>query len=344
VPSYRVDVTREVDIIEEILRMVGYNQVEIPNQVRASLNYSAKPDREAVQHQVADWLSANGYFECLSNSLTSGKYTLDADRAVTLLNPLSSDLNTMRQTLLFPGLEAIVYNQNRKNADLKCYEFGKTYFLKKEGGYQEQQRLAIFITGKSQLAGWNQAAKESSFYHIKAVVDTLFAKLGIQNLQTKESELTTLAYGLSYGRGEKSLIDFGAVSAKYLKQLDVSSEVFYAEIDWDAVLKSLKNHKITYQEVAKFPAVKRDLSLLIDRNVSFETLKNISLKTERALLKEVSVFDVYQGDKLPADKKSYALNFVLQDEEKTLNDKQIDAIMQKLILNLEKEAGATIRT
>jgi len=344
VPAYRVDVTREVDIIEEILRMVGYNQVEIPNQVRASLNYSAKPDREAVQHQVADWLSANGYFECLSNSLTSGKYTLDADRAVTLLNPLSSDLNTMRQTLLFSGLEAIVYNQNRKNADLKCYEFGKTYFLKKEGGYQEQQRLAIFITGKSQLAGWNQAAKESSFYHIKAVVDTLFAKLGIQNLQTKESELTTLAYGLSYGRGEKSLVDFGAVSAKYLKQLDVSSEVFYAEIDWDAVLKSLKNHKITYQEVAKFPAVKRDLSLLIDRNVSFETLKNISLKTERSLLKEVSVFDVYQGDKLPADKKSYALSFVLQDEEKTLNDKQIDAIMQKLILNLEKEVGATVRT
>lgn len=344
VPAYRVDVTREVDIIEEILRMVGYNQVEIPNQVRASLNYSAKPDREAVQHQVADWLSANGYFECLSNSLTSGKYTLDAIRAVTLLNPLSSDLDTMRQTLLFSGLEAIVYNQNRKNADLKCYEFGKTYFLKKEGGYQEHQRLAIFITGKSQLAGWNQAAKESSFYHIKSVVDTLFAKLGIQNLQTKESELNTLAYGLSYGRGEKSLVDFGAVSAKYLKQLDVSSEVFYAEIDWDAVLKSLKNHKITYKEVAKFPAVKRDLSLLIDRNMSFETLKNISLKTERSLLKEVTVFDVYQGDKLPADKKSYALSFVLQDDEKTLNDKQIDAIMQKLILNLEKEAGATIRT
>ena len=344
VPAYRVDVTREVDIIEEILRMVGYNQVEIPNQVRASLNYSAKPDSEAVQHQVADWLSANGYFECLSNSLTSGKYTLDASRAVTLLNPLSSDLDTMRQTLLFSGLEAIVYNQNRKNADLKCYEFGKTYFLKKEGGYQEHQRLAIFITGKSQLAGWNQAAKESSFYHIKSVVDTLFAKLGIRNLQTKESELNTLAYGLCYGRGEKSLVDFGAVSTKILKQLDVNSEVFYAEIDWDAVLKSLKNHKITYQEVAKFPAVKRDLSLLIDRNMSFETLKNISLKTERSLLKEVTVFDVYQGDKLPADKKSYALSFVLQDDEKTLNDKQIDAIMQKLILNLEKEAGATIRT
>jgi phenylalanyl-tRNA synthetase beta chain len=344
VPAYRVDVTREVDIIEEILRMVGYNQVEIPNQVRASLNYSAKPDSEAVQHQVADWLSANGYFECLSNSLTSGKYTLDASRAVTLLNPLSSDLDTMRQTLLFSGLEAIVYNQNRKNADLKCYEFGKTYFLKKEGGYQEHQRLAIFITGKSQLAGWNQAAKESSFYHIKSVVDTFFAKLGIQNLQTKESELNTLAYGLSYGRGEKLLVDFGAVSTKILKQLDVNSEVFYAEIDWDSVLKSLKNHKITYQEVAKFPAVKRDLSLLIDRNMSFETLKNISLKTERSLLKEVTVFDVYQGDKLPADKKSYALSFVLQDDEKTLNDKQIDAIMQKLILNLEKEAGATIRT
>jgi phenylalanyl-tRNA synthetase beta chain len=178
---------------------------------------------------------------------------------------------------------------------------------------------------------------------LKAVVDALVKKLDIANLTTKESDLNALAYGLAYVKGEKSLVQFGSVSSKFLKQLDIDGEVFYAEFDWDLVLKSIRNNKITYREVSKFPAVKRDLSLLIDRSVSFEKLKQISLKTERGLLKEVNVFDVYQGDKLPADKKSYALSFVLQDEEKTLTDKQIDAIMQKLMLNLEKEAGAVVR-
>lgn len=344
VPAYRVDVTREVDVIEEILRIYGYNNVEIPNQIRASLNYAVKPDKEAVQNQVADWLSANGFHEILANSLTSVSHATEPERAVRLLNPLSSDLDTMRQTLLFSGLEAVVYNQNRKNPDLKLYEFGKIYFLKEqEGGYQEQQRLSIFLCGKKLNTQWNHPATAVNFYQLKAKVDALVKKLNIANLATKESNLNTLAYGLTYVKGEKVLAQFGAVSPKVLKQLDIDGEVFYAEFDWDLVLKSIRNNKITYKEVSKFPAVKRDLSLLIDRSVSFETLKQISLKTERSLLKEVNVFDVYQGDKLPSDKKSYALSFVLQDEEKTLTDKQIDAVMQKLMLNLEKEAGAVVR-
>ncbi len=344
VPAYRVDVTREVDIIEEILRIYGYNNIEIPSQIRASLNYAVKPDKEALQNQVADWLSANGFFEILSNSLTKGDYATNADKAVRLLNPLSSDLDTMRQTLLYSGLEAVVYNQNRRQADLKLYEFGKIYFLKDgDSGYQEHQRLSVFLTGKKQSAQWNHPATAVNFYQIKAAVDGLIKKLNIPNLQIKESSNPALAYGLAYVKGEKVLAEFGLVAASVLKKMDINSEVFYAELDWDLIIKSIRNNKITYLEVSKYPAVKRDLSMLIDRSVNFETLKNISLKTEKALLKEVNVFDVYQGDKLPADKKSYALSFVLQDEEKTLNDKQIDAIMQKLILNLEKEAGAVIR-
>ncbi len=344
VPAYRVDVTREVDVIEEILRIYGYNNVEIPSQIRASLNYAVKPDKEAVQNQVADWLSANGFQEILANSLTSSAYTTNPERAVRLLNPLSSDLDTMRQTLLFSGLEAVIYNQNRKNPDLKLYEFGKIYFLKdQDGGYQEHQRLSVFMCGKKLNPQWNHLATAVNFYQLKAAVDAVVKKLNIANLTTKESDLNTLAYGLAYVKGEKSLVQFGSVSSKVLKQLDIDGDVFYAEFDWDLVLKSIRNNKITYREVSKFPAVKRDLSLLIDRSVSFEKLKQISLKTERSLLKEVNVFDVYQGDKLPADKKSYALSFVLQDEEKTLTDKQIDAIMQKLMLNLEKEAGAVVR-
>lgn len=344
VPAYRVDVTREVDVIEEILRIYGYNNVDIPNQIRASLNYAAKPDKEAVQNHVADWLSAKGFHEILSNSLSSSAHSVEPERAVKLLNPLSSDLDTLRQTLLFSGLEAIVYNQNRKNQDLKLYEFGKVYFTKDQPGtYQEQQRLSIFMSGKMRHPQWNHAAESVNFYQLKAVIDGLIQKLNISNLITKESEAPLFAYGLSYLKGEKILAQFGAVSPKIAKQMDLDEVVFYAELDWDLIIKSIKNNKITFREVPKFPSVKRDLSLLIDREVSFETLKQISLKTERTLLKEVNVFDVYQGDKLPADKKSYALSFVLQDEEQTLTDQRIDAIMKKLMLNLEKEAGAVVR-
>ena len=344
VPAYRVDVTREVDVIEEILRIYGYNNVEIPSQIRASLNYAAKPDKEAVQNQVADWLSSKGFNEILANSLTSAAFAIDTERTVKLLNPLSSDLDTMRQTLLYSGLEAVVYNQNRKNPDLKLYEFGKIYFIKDEAGsFQEQQRLSIFMSGKKLNAQWNHPAEPVNFYQLKAMVDALIMKLDISNLITKETDASYLAYGLAYFKGEKPLAQFGAVSAKILKQMEIDGEVFYAELDWDLIIKSIKNNKITYREVSKFPAVKRDLSLLIDREVSFETLKQISLKTERTLLKEVNVFDVYQGDKLPAGKKSYALSFLLQDEGQTLTDQRIDAIMKKLMLNLEKDAGAELR-
>ena len=343
VPTYKVDVTRPVDVIEEVLRIYGYDNIEIPQKVNASLNVSPKPDKEALQHSIADMLTSKGYFEILSNSLTKSSYSADLTNAVKILNPLSSDLDMMRQSMLFSGLEAVIYNQNRKNSDLKLYEFGKTYHTI-DGKYQENNHLAIFLSGKVEAEQWNQTSKPISFYNLKAAVDAILKKLNITNLQSEETQNPEFAYGVQYRRGPKVLVDFGAVAAKSLKITDLSKiTVFYANFNWDMILTLVKNNKISYKEVSKFPAVRRDLSLLLDKSVKFEDLKRIANKTEKSLLKEVNVFDVYEGDRLPENKKSYALSFVLQDEEKTLEDKQIDSIMQKLIANFGKEVGAEIR-
>lgn len=342
VPAYKVDVTREVDIIEEILRIHGYDNVEIPSQIRASLNTTIKPDKEVLQNQIADLLSANGFFEILSNSLTKLSYSAEPEKAVRILNPLSSDLDVMRQNLLFSGLEAIAYNQNRRNSDLKLYEFGKVYNLD-EGAYKENQRLSVFLSGSKNAESWNSKSVNTGFYNLKSAVDLIIGRLNIKGLATSVTTNPELSTGISYRKGEKNLVEFGVVSKRSLKKLDISSEVFYADFDWDLIVRSVRNNKISYAEVSKFPSVRRDLSMLLNKDISFDQLKQIAQKTEKGLLKEVNVFDVYVGDKLPEGKKSYALSFLLQDEEKTLTDKQIDAIMQKLILNFEKQAGAEIR-
>jgi phenylalanyl-tRNA synthetase beta chain len=342
VPPYRVDVTRDVDVIEEILRIYGYNNIEIPTQIRASLNNSIRPEKDDVQNIISDLLSSNGFNEILSNSLTKSAYSTDLEHAVKILNPLSSDLDVMRQTLLYSGLEAIAYNQNRRSADLKFYEFGKVYSVK-EGKYIETQRFSIFLTGADKAEQWNQKPQQFSFYMLKAIVDGLLQKLNITDITTEDATCSKMAFGLQYMRNGKQLVKFGLVSTESLKKVDLDKDVFYADFDFDMILNSVRKNKIIYQEVSKFPAVRRDLSLLVDKTVTFGTLKQVAQKTERKLLKDVNVFDVYQGDKLPAGKKSYALSFTLQDEEKTLTDKAIDAIMQKLIYNFGKEAGAEIR-
>jgi len=342
VPAYKVDVTREVDIIEEVLRIYGYDNVEIPSQIRASLNTTIKPDKEVLQNQIADLLSANGFFEILSNSLTKLSYSAEPERAVRILNPLSSDLDVMRQSLLFSGLEAIAYNQNRRNSDIKFYEFGKVYNLDQES-YKENQRLSVFLYGAINPESWSSKSINTGFYNLKSAVDLIIGRLNIKGLSSSDSTNPELSSGISYRKGEKILVDFGTVSKKSLKKLDINSEVFYADFDWDLIVRSVRNNKISYTEVSKFPSVRRDLSMLLNKDISFEQLKQIAQKTEKGLLKQVNVFDVYVGDKLPEGKKSYALSFLLQDEEKTLTDKQIDAIMQKLILNFEKQVGAEIR-
>lgn len=342
VPPYKVDVTREVDIIEEVLRIYGYNKIEIKRQIKASLTASSKPDKEVIQNQVADLLIGNGFREILSNSLTKLDYADDPLTAVQVLNPLSTDLDTMRQNLLFSVLQAVSYNQKRKHPDLKFFEFGNTYCLDGDG-YLETRHLSLAVTGKYASEQWNHNERSVSFYHIKAAVDAILLRLNISGLQVSDASEASYQYGLTYEKGGKKLVAFGAVSKTYLEKADVDGEVFYADFNWDLVLKAIRKHKITYREVSKFPAVRRDLSLLVDNDVSFATLKAIAEKTERKLLKNVNVFDVYRGDKLPIGKKSYALYFVLQDEEKTLNDKQIDTIVKKLIYNFEKEVGAEVR-
>lgn len=342
VPPYKVDVTREVDITEEVLRIYGYNNIEMKQQIKASLNTSAKPDKEVIQNLVADTLIANGFNEILSNSLTKLAYADNEETVVKILNPLSSDLDVMRQNLLFSALEAVAYNQKRKNPDLKLFEFGKTYHMV-DGVYEEEQQLSLTITGAQHTQQWNQPSQPVSFYDIKAAVDALVKRLNIRDLKTEDLESVHFSYGLQYVKGQKTLVKFGAISTKALKKADVNGMVYCAVFNWELLLKAIRKNKITYKEVAKFPAVRRDLSLLIDRQVTFDALKNIAERTERKLLKSVGVFDVYVGDKLPAGKKSYALSFELQDEEKTLTDKQIDSVIQKLILNFEKEVGAEIR-
>jgi phenylalanyl-tRNA synthetase beta chain len=342
VPPYRVDITRDVDIVEEILRIYGYNNIEIPTQVRASLNNSRRPEKDAVQSILSDLLTANGFNEIMSNSLTKSAYSSNLDKAVKILNPLSNDLDVMRQTMLYSGLEAIAYNQNRKNADLKLYEFGKVYSVENEK-YNETQRFAIYITGAYRQEQWNQKAAPVSFYNMKAVVDGLIAKMNVSDIVVADATCKKLAYGLEYRRNNKQLVKFGPVAAEALKKADLDKDVFYADFNFDMVLAIARKNKIVYEEISKYPAVRRDLSMLIDKSITFGQLKQIAQKAERKLLQDVNVFDVYQGDKLPAGKKSYALSFMLQDSEKTLTDKAIDSVMQKLIYILEKEAGAEIR-
>jgi len=343
VPPYRVDVTRDVDVIEDILRIYGYNNIYIPTQVRASLSASPRPEKDTVQNLLSDLLTANGFNEIMSNSLTKSAYYDDKlETAVKILNPLSSDLDVMRQTMLYSGLEAIAYNANRQNRDIKFYEFGKVYNIK-DDKYNESQRFAIFMSGATAGAQWNQKASSATFYNLKAIVDGILQKLNIGDLQVIEATCKNLAYGLNYTKNNKVLVKFGAVAKDALKKVDVDQEVFYADFSFDQIMQLVKKNKIVYQDISKFPAVRRDLSMLIGKEVTFGQLKQIAQRTERKLLKDVNVFDVYQGDKLPEGKKSYALSFTLQDVEKTLTDKAIDAIMQKLIYNLEKEAGAEIR-
>ena len=342
VPAFKVDVTREVDVIEEILRIYGYNNIEIPTQIKASLNYGTKPDRELVLNQVADLLASNGFNEILSNSLTKSTYSEGSLDAVKILNPLSSDLDTMRQTLLYSGLEAIVYNQNRRVSDLKLFEVGKIY-RQTNDIFFENQRLAIFISGNQQSANWSSKVSSSNFYNLKAAVDAIISRLNIKALISDDYDGAEFEYSIQYRKGDKTVAKFGSVNKAILKKMDISSEVFYAEFDWDLLLKAISKNKIVYHEISKFPSVKRDLSMLIDKSIKFDQLRQIALKTEKQLLKEINVFDVYEGNKLPEGKKSYALSFVFQDEEKTLTDKQIDNVIQKLIYNFEKETGAEVR-
>ena len=342
VPPFKVDVTREVDVIEEVLRLYGYNNVGLKSQVKASLNTTLKPDKEVVLHQIAELLTANGYNEILSNSLNSLEEAENPEIAVRIVNPLSSDLDTMRQQMVYSALKAVSYNQKRKQPDLKLYEFGHTYQFVDEK-YIEKAHLHLVLAGRVHSSNWYSKDRMIEFVHLKGIVDLIVQRLGIKNFQTDDYSSTSIQWGLSYAKNNQVFVRFGKVSKAARSMVDVDGEVFVADFQWDIIVKLIKNNKIKHQEVSKFPAVKRDLSLLVDHSVTFESLRLIAERTEKKLLKHVDVFDVYTGDRLPAGKKSYALSFIIQDEEKTLSDKQIDSVIQKLIYNFEKDTGAEIR-
>jgi phenylalanyl-tRNA synthetase beta chain len=358
VPPYRVDVQREADVIEEILRIYGYNNVKPESHVNSTIQYSPKPNPEKIKNLVSDFLASNGFNEIWSNSLTRASYyengeTFKAENTVSIFNPLSQDLNSMRQTLLFDGLEAISRNVKFQNHDLRMFEFGNTYF-KNEGKnlekpldkYSEEFHLGLFVTGNKNDGNWTTPAQPSTFFNLKSYVENILAKLGfnIEKLKIESVSNDIISEGLIYKRGDgKKFVEFGFVNDKLLKDAEIDNNVFFADFNWDFVMQQIANHKISYTELPKFPSVRRDLALLIDQDITFSILKEIAQKTERKLLRSVDIFDVYKGDKLPAGKKSYALSFVLRDDEKTLNDKIIDKTMQRLIVSYEKQVGAQLR-
>ncbi len=356
VPTYRVDVQREVDVIEEILRIYGYNNVEISEHVNSSLSYSQKPDKEKIQNTISDILTANGFNEIMCNSLTKADYYNGLEKyspghLVKIYNPLSNDLNVMRQTLLFGGLESIVYNQNRRNPDLKLYEFGNCYYLKSSESenplkkYNEEKHLALFITGNKTEESWMQKEEPTSFFTLKSYVENILERLGFNNHDMVQEEYSSdvLTEGLKYRVNNKELVCFGILPKKLLKSFDIDTDVYFAEFQWDNMVKLSSKNSIRYTEIPKYPEVRRDLALLLDKSVKFAQIKDLAYKSEKKLLKKISLFDVYEGEKLGENKKSYAVSFILQDENKTLTDKQIDKIMNNFIRIFESELKAQIR-
>ena len=346
IPSYRVDVQREVDVIEEILRVYGYNNINFTKKLNATVSNSARTEDYKVQSLVASLLNANGFHEMMANSLTTPEYIglsemLKEEYNVTMLNPLSNDLSAMRQSLLFSGLEAVSYNINRRNGDLKLFEYGKTYH-KLPSGYDEPKHLTLFVSGNRSEESWTNAQKPSDFFLFKGYVNAILERLGITKIQYKPVSSDVFAEGIAMACGNDTLVEFGTVKKSILKHFDIKQEVFYADFNWNLVLK-LIGTKIKFTDIPKYPEVRRDLALLVDENVAFDAIYTIALQTEKSLLKEVNLFDVYQGKNLPEGKKSYAVSFILQDNSKTLTDEQIDKILNKLQKNFENELGASLR-
>ena len=361
IPAYRVDVQRPCDVVEDILRIYGYNNVEIPTQLKSSLVIKGEEDRKhKLANLVSEQLVGEGFNEILNNSLTKAAYyetstsTPQASSLVKIMNPLSSDLNVMRQTLLFGGLESIEHNINRKNSNLRFFEFGNVYYFDTEKqndndpiqAYLEQNHMALWVTGKRVEGSWAHANEDSSFYELSACVENVLRRIGVETgmlVRKKADDSHFSACILMENRGGKTMGKMGVLSKKLLKSFGIDQPVYYAELDWTALMKLIRKQKVLYTEISKYPSVSRDLALLVDQNVEFAQIEDIARQSERKFLKKVELFDVYEGKHLPQGKKSYAVNFILQDEQKTMGDKQIDAIMQKLIANLKKQLGAELR-
>ncbi|MDP2336755.1 MAG: phenylalanine--tRNA ligase subunit beta [Bacteroidota bacterium] len=357
VPPYRVDVKREVDVIEEILRIYGYNNIELPTQVNSSLQYSVKPNPTKLRNLIAEMLTAQGFNEIWSNSLTKSSYYENnsvhpIEGTVKLFNPLSNDLGSMRQTLLYGGLESIAHNANRKNPDLRLYEFGNCYFF--NGGnlkenplrnYREEEHLALFATGDKESANWSNPAVKTTFFLLKTYAENVLKRMGFNVIYLKTEGFSNelISGGIQYIINGKKLVEFGTLSGKTRKAFGIDNPVYFADFSMDTLFVELKNNKVKFAELPKYPEVRRDLALLLDKSIQFNQLRDLAFRSERKLLQSVDLFDVYEGKGVPEGKKSYAISYILRDDEKTLNDNQIEKIMQKLISTYERELGAQLR-
>ncbi len=347
IPSYRVDVQRESDVIEEILRVYGYNNIKFGEKLKLSVANSTKFEDYKIQNIIANQLIGQGFYETMANSLTTPGYhslsdEIKDDYQVSMLNPLSNDLSVLRQSMLFSGLEAISYNLNRKRENIKIFEFGKTYHSY-VSGREENKHLSVFVSGDRSTESWSKSSEKSSFFYFKGIIESIFEKLGIQNLATKSAKGDVFSEGLQMNSKKSKLVEFGTVKKTILKKFDIDQEVLFADFNWDAVLTTAKNSRMSFQNIPKYPAMRRDFALLLDQKVTYDEIESIAKQTEKKLLKNVNLFDVYEGDNLPEGKKSYAVSFTFQDENKTLTDKQVDKLMGKLQYRFEKELNAELR-
>jgi phenylalanyl-tRNA synthetase beta chain len=357
IPPYRVDVKREVDVIEEILRIYGYNNVEPNRLIKATIQHAPHPDKIKLQNLISEIFTARGFNEIMSNSLTKSTYydhlvSFKPENTVQIFNPLSSDLNGMRQTLLFGGLEAINRNTNFRNSNLRLYEFGNVYhydgtksYNHPVKNYSEEEHIGIWITGNKETENWISKEAPTSFFTMKANVENILSRLGIEADSCIVESISNdiFSEGLEYRLNNVAIARIGYLNHAILKNMNINTDVFYGDLHWTAILKVIKNNKVTYTPLLKYPEVRRDLALLIDKGVPFNTIKSLAFKAERQILRSVTIFDVYQGANLPEGKKSYAVSFILQDKEKTLNDKQIEKTMSRLINVYQREVDAQIR-
>ena len=346
VPLYRTDVQREADVVEEILRIYGYNNIEVPTRMHSSLSRAPQPDVERCQQRVAEMLASIGFHETMSMSLSSQKHIHENEQltasAVAILNPLSGDLAIMRQSLLYGAMQAVELNQNHKSPDLRLFEFGKVYH-KYNGKYHEERRLSLTVTGRRAPEAWNNASDKVSFVDVRMAVDRMLALLSIPPIVYKAGEHPMFDDTIELFSGKTSLGFLGSLQGGVLKAFDVRQEVYFAELNWDNLMKSLPQKRVSYQQPEKFPAVRRDLSLLIDKAVRYAEIEKVAIETERKLLREVNLFDVYEGKNLEAGKKSYAISFTMQDSSKTMTDQQVDQIMSRIQAALADKLGAALR-
>ncbi|MGB3142646.1 MAG: phenylalanine--tRNA ligase subunit beta, partial [Maribacter sp.] len=348
IPSYRVDVQRQVDVIEEILRVYGYNNIDFSQKLNASIATSRTTEDHSIQKTIGNLLASKGYFEILANSLTSPEYnSLIEDTAtkksVEIINPLSGELSVLRKTSLFSALETASYNINRRRSNLKLFEFGKTYFYDENNDRKENKYLSLLLSGESLNTNWTTPSNPTHFFELKTVVETILIRLGLNECESAPVTSTMFSEGLDLSYKSNMLVSFGIVKKTILKHFDIKPEVLFADFNWDLILEQLDNTPVVFKEIPKYPEVKRDFALLLDNSISFKEVYDIAYRTEKKLLTNVSLFDVYEGKNLPEGKKSYAVSFTLQDDKSTLTDKQIDKIMSKLEGSYVNNLGASLR-